>query len=132
MAAKKVKNKLYETRLFGNTLIWIEKSKLKGSAGMANDNQFSDFINEVSLQTKIENIWSNTCGSWGNCNEATIQSFLSQCDEYNLDPQYCMGWVEQHKEQIPNWNLVSEASLGWIAQHSSTGSPYTASDDSLN
>jgi hypothetical protein len=99
---------------------------------MTNENQFSDFINEVSLQTKIENIWSNTCGSWENCNETTIKSFLSQCDEYNLDPQYGMSWVEQHKEEIPNWTAVSEASLGWINQHTSTGSPYTASDENLS
>jgi hypothetical protein len=96
---------------------------------MSNQNQFSDFINEVSLQTKVENVWSNTCGSWGNCNEKTIQSFLTQCDEYNLDPQYCMSWVEQHKNQISNWESVSRASLGWINHHTSTGSPYSPETD---
>ncbi|MDP4106335.1 MAG: hypothetical protein Q8935_15465 [Bacillota bacterium] len=99
---------------------------------MTNENQFSDFINDVSLQTKIENIWSNTCGSWEGCNETTIQSFLKQCDEYNLDPQYCMSWVEQHKDQITNWAAVSNASLTWVNQHTSTGSPYTGFDEDFN
>lgn len=97
-----------------------------------NENQFSNFINEESLQRKIENIWSNTCGSWENCNENTIQSFLTQCNENNLDPQYCMSWVEQHREQITNWNAVSKASLSWVNQHTSTGSPYNGSDDNLS
>jgi hypothetical protein len=99
---------------------------------MSGQNHFSDFINEVSLQTKMENIWSNTCGSWQNCNENTIQNFLSQCDEYNIDSQYCMSWIEQHKEQIPNWSAVSDASLGWMSENTSTGSPYSVSDDQLS
>jgi hypothetical protein len=103
-----------------------------GGIRMPKDNQFSDFINELSLQTKMENIWSNTCGSWENCNETTIQSFLSQCEEYSIDSQYCMSWVEQHKDQIPNWAGVSETSLGWINQHTSTGSPFSVNDENLS
>jgi hypothetical protein len=99
---------------------------------MSDQNQFSDFINEVSLQTKVENIWSNTCGSWQNCNETTIQNFLSQCDEYNIDSQYCMSWIEGHKDQIPNWAEVSDASLGWINDHTSTGAPFSITDDQLS
>lgn len=100
--------------------------------GMSDQNQFSDFINEVSLQTKVENIWSNTCGSWQNCNETTIQNFLSQCDEYNIDSQYCMSWIEGHKDQIPNWAEVSDTSLGWINDHTSTGAPFSITDDQLS
>ncbi|OIK15963.1 hypothetical protein BIV60_06910 [Bacillus sp. MUM 116] len=96
------------------------------------ENQFSDFINELSLQTKMENVWLNTCGAWENCNETTIQSFLSQCMEYNIDPQFCMSWVEQHKNEIPNWSAVSETSLGWVNQHTSSGSPYSVNDEGLS
>lgn len=98
---------------------------------MANGDQFSDFVTEVSILTKMENIWSNTCGSWDNCNEGNVLTFLSQCNDYNIDPQFCMSWVEQHKEEIPNWGAVSGASLGWINQHTSTGAPYIAGDDHL-
>ncbi|NRD79645.1 hypothetical protein HPT25_19985 [Bacillus sp. BRMEA1] len=99
---------------------------------MNNDNQFSNFINDVSLQTKIENIWCNTCGSWANCNEANIQAFLSQCLEYGIDPQFGMGWVEQHKNEIPNWSRISAVSLDWLSDHSSTSSPITQTDENLS
>ncbi|MCM3728213.1 hypothetical protein M3226_21415 [Neobacillus cucumis] len=94
--------------------------------------QFSNFINEVSIQAKMENIWGFTCRSWENCNQDTIQSFLSQCMEYNIDPQYCMSWVEQHREEIPNWQEVSETSLGWVNEHTSTGSAISISEQSLS
>jgi len=99
---------------------------------MTNEHHPSDFINELSLQIKMENIWRNTCKSWQNCNEATIQAFLSQCYEYHLDPQYCMGWVEQHKNEVPNWPVVSAASLDWINRHTSSGSPMSAPEDTLS
>jgi hypothetical protein len=86
------------------------------------ENQFSNFINELSVQTKMENVWVNTCGTWENCNESTIQSFLGQCLEYNIDPQFCMSWVEEHMDQIPDWTAVSETSLNWVNEHTSTGS----------
>lgn len=95
------------------------------------DNQFSNFINDLSIQTKMENVWSNTCGSWENCNETTIQSFLAQCLDYNIDPQYCMSWVEQHQNEIPNWSAVSETSLEWVNEHTSTGSPISISEQDL-
>nr|WP_239549294.1 hypothetical protein [Scopulibacillus daqui] len=76
----------------------------------------------------MESIWETTCGSWKNCTDTSIQSFLSQCEKNNIDPQYCMDWVEQHKEQIPDWSLVSKVSLDWINQHTSTGSPMTFKD----
>ncbi|MFC0273411.1 hypothetical protein ACFFIX_18585 [Metabacillus herbersteinensis] len=79
--------------------------------------------NNPSIQTSLENIWINTCGSWQNCTETTIQSFLAQCQENNIDPQYCMSWVEQHRSQIPNWPEVSKVSLDWVNHHTSTGSP---------
>ncbi|OMP66171.1 hypothetical protein [Domibacillus epiphyticus] len=80
-------------------------------------------VNNPSIQQKIEHIWKNTCGSWENCTETTIQLFLTQCQENNIDPQYCMSWVEQHKAQIPEWPSISKISLNWINQHTSTGSP---------
>ena len=79
--------------------------------------------NNLSIQTRLENIWINTCGSWQNCTETTIQSFLAKCQENNIDPQYCMSWVEQNKEEIPDWPAVSKVSLDWVNQHTSTGSP---------
>jgi hypothetical protein len=99
---------------------------------MAYENQFSNFINDLSIQTKMENVWSNTCGSWENCNEMTIQSFLAQCLDYNIDPQYCMSWVEQHQNEIPNWSAVSETSLEWVNEHTSTGSPISISEQDLS
>jgi len=95
---------------------------------MFNDHQFSEFINEVSIQAKMENVWSYTCGSWQNCNEETIQAFLAKCLDYNIDPQYCMSWVEQHQNDIPNWSAVSETSLGWVNEHTSSGSPISTSE----
>ena len=79
--------------------------------------------NAQSIQTKMENLFENTCRTWQNCTESNIQSFLGQCLENNIDPQYCMSWVEQHKTQIPGWEVVSKISLDWINQHTSTGSP---------
>jgi hypothetical protein len=99
---------------------------------VVNEEHFSDFINHVSIQAKMENVWSYTCGSWENCNVETIQSFLSQCLEYNIDPLFCMNWVEQHQNEIPNWSAVSETSLGWVNQHTSTGSAISISEQDLS
>lgn len=99
---------------------------------MTYENQFSNFINELSIQTKMENIWSNTCGTWQNCNETNIQSFLAQCLDYNIDPQFCMSWVEKHQDQIPNWPAVSDSSLGWVNQHTSTGSAISITEEELS
>jgi hypothetical protein len=93
---------------------------------MQNENQ------NLSVQTKMENAFKNTCGSWENCNDATIQSFLAQCLENNIDPQFCMSWVEQHKNEIPNWSAVSETSLGWVNSHTSTGSPIALTEQDLS
>jgi hypothetical protein len=87
---------------------------------------------ELLLQTKMENAFKNTCGSWENCTKETIQSFLAQCLDQSIDPQYCMSWVEQHKDQIPNWTDVSQTSLGWVNQHTSTGSAISISDQDLS
>lgn len=78
-----------------------------------------------NVQAKMESVWQSTIGSWQNCTESTIQSFLSQCLENNIDPQYCMSWVEQHKAKISDWSTVSKSSLDWMNQHTSTGSPIT-------
>ncbi|MCL6570340.1 MAG: hypothetical protein K6T88_01480 [Bacillus sp. (in: Bacteria)] len=86
-----------------------------------NTSEESNMSNE--LDSKMENVWEKTCGSWQNCTETTIQSFLAQCYEKNIDPHYCMGWVEKHRAHIPDWNAVSKISLDWVNQHTSTGSP---------
>lgn len=78
---------------------------------------------ENNIKQKMELIWNKTCGTWENSTEENIQSFLSQCTENSIDPQYCMSWVEQHSNQIPNWSAVSKESLAWINEHTSTGSP---------
>jgi hypothetical protein len=82
----------------------------------------------VSFQNKVEEVWQKTCGSWENCNESTIQALLSGCFEQSIDPQFCMSWVEKHKEKIPDWSTVSKKSLNWINEHTSTGSPYSESN----
>lgn len=79
--------------------------------------------NDQAIQKKMELYFKNTCGSWENCTDTTIQSFLVECEENSIDPQYCMSWVEQHQAQIPDWSAVSEVSLEWVNQHTSTGSP---------
>jgi hypothetical protein len=96
------------------------------------ENQFSSFINEVSVQAKMENVFLNTCRNWDNCNTQTIQSFLSQCLEYNIDPQFSMSWVEQHQDQIPNWADVSATSLNWVNEHTSTGSAFSINDEQFS
>ncbi|MDV7766794.1 hypothetical protein [Peribacillus sp. CSMR9] len=88
-------------------------------------------MSNENIQNKMENIWQDTCGSWENCTETTIQSFLAKSEESNIDPQYCMSWVEQHKTQIPEWPAVSKVSLDWVNQHTSTGSPLSMKDQDL-
>jgi hypothetical protein len=83
---------------------------------------------ENEIQSKMENVWQETCGSWQNCNQTTIQSFLEQCQEKNIDPQYCMSWVEKHSTEIADWLAVSKVSLDWVNQHTSTGSPISFTD----
>jgi hypothetical protein len=98
---------------------------------MPNENQFTNSAAASSVQETMENIWRKTCGSWENCNESTVQSFLSQCQEHNIDPQFCMSWVEQYRNQIPNWSAVSDTTLKWVNQHTSTGSPILKSDQDI-
>ncbi|MCM3409274.1 hypothetical protein [Metabacillus litoralis] len=74
---------------------------------------------------KMENIFQNTCGSWQNCTDTTIEAFLDQCEQNNIDPQFCMSWVEQHKSEIPGWDTVSKVSLQWVNEHTSTGAPHS-------
>lgn len=51
--------------------------------------------NDLSIQKKMEDTFHNTCGTWENCTESSIQTFLESCLEQGIDPQYCMSWVEQ-------------------------------------
>jgi hypothetical protein len=85
--------------------------------------------NRDSIQTKMEQILSHTCGSFENCTETNIQTFLTQCYEENIDPQYCLSWVSEHNAKIPNWANVLKISQEWINGHTSTGSAYLFSND---
>lgn len=85
-------------------------------------------VEENALQMKMEKIFQTTCGSFENCTESSIQSFLQQCEENGIDSQFCMSWVEQHKSEIPDWHTVSKVSLEWMNQHTSTGSPISFSE----
>ena len=38
------------------------------------------------IKQEMERIWTKTCGSWENCNEENIESFLSQCLENSIPP----------------------------------------------
>lgn len=98
---------------------------------METENRFSDFINSVSIQAKVENIWSYTCRSWQELNEQSLLSFLSQCLDYNLDPQYCLNWVDQHKVGISNWKSLEEAGQNWVNVHTSSGSPIIETDENF-
>ena len=84
--------------------------------------------NDDFIQTKMEETFHNTCGSWENCTESSIQTFLEQCLEQGIDPQYCMSWVEQYKSHIPNWQDISQFSLDWVNKHTSTSSPISIND----
>lgn len=84
--------------------------------------------NETTIQMKMENIFNDTCGSFENCTESSVQSFLKQCEENGIDSQFCMSWVEQHKSEIPDWESVSKVSLEWMNEHTSTGSPISFSE----
>ncbi|MBU8906827.1 hypothetical protein [Desertibacillus haloalkaliphilus] len=84
----------------------------------------------TNVNKKMEELFQETCGTWENCTETNIQSFLEQCRQQNIDPQYCMSWVEQHKSQIPDWESVSKVSLDWVNEHTATGSPVTDTDQS--
>jgi hypothetical protein len=89
--------------------------------------------NKNFIQTKMEQIFSHTCGSFENCTEANIQTFLTQCYEENIDPQYCLSWVSEHNAKIPNWNNVSRMSQEWINGHTSTGSTFSLNlDDEMH
>lgn len=84
--------------------------------------------NEKNIQAEMESIFNNTCGSFENCTETSVKSFLQQCEENGIDSQFCMSWVEQHKTEIPEWQSVSKVSLEWMNEHTSTGSPISFSD----
>jgi len=87
---------------------------------MLNENQ--------SVQETMESFWRTTCGTWGNCNESTVQAFLSQCEQHSIDPQFCMNWIQQNRDKIPNWSAVSDTTREWVNEHTSTGSPVSMFD----
>ena len=77
------------------------------------------------IQDQVQRIFQETCGSWQNCNQANVLSFLSQCEERGLDPQYCLNWLSQNQEQISDWSAFSKVAQEWVNEHTSTGSPET-------
>ncbi|MEK4884637.1 hypothetical protein NST12_07305 [Bacillus sp. FSL W8-1127] len=93
---------------------------------MAKENFSTNTTTPHFVQKTMEEIWSSTCGSWQNCNNANISSFLSQCLEHNIDPQFCFDWISQHSNEIPNWSTVSNTAREWVNQHTSTGSPLSS------
>ena len=82
-----------------------------------------------SIQMKMEQILSHTCGSFETCTESNIQTFLTECYEENIDPQYCLSWVSEHNAKIPNWTNVSRISQEWINGHTSSGSTFLSNHD---
>jgi hypothetical protein len=95
---------------------------------MTDQNEINKPTDSVVLE-KMEAIWRTTCGTWENVNETTVQSFLSQCEEHSIDPQFCMNWIQKHNDSIPNWASVSDTTREWVVQHTSTGSPIPNSED---
>ncbi|SNX74712.1 hypothetical protein SAMN05877753_11033 [Bacillus oleivorans] len=77
------------------------------------------------IQDQVNRIFKETCGSWQNCNQSNVLSFLAQCEEQGLDPQYCFSWLSQNKELISDWSHFSQVAQEWVNEHTSTGSPET-------
>jgi hypothetical protein len=77
----------------------------------------------INIQEKMVSIFKTTCGSWQNCNESTVLSFLAECRDQSIDPQYSFNWLEEHKEQMTNWPNLSSSAQDWVNQHTSSGSP---------
>ncbi|WP_026693637.1 hypothetical protein [Peribacillus kribbensis] len=84
---------------------------------------------DLPILQSMEEIWKTTCGTWQNCNSQTVLQFLGACHEKQIDPQFCMSWIEQNSNQIPNWSEVSDTTREWINEHTSTGSPITGEND---
>ncbi|MBM7692915.1 hypothetical protein JOC77_002346 [Peribacillus deserti] len=90
---------------------------------MSDHNQYKTAPADVPVLRRMEDIWKTTCGTWENCNDVTVASFLSQCEQDSIDPQFCMSWIEQNSDKIPNWSSVSDTAREWVNEHTSTGSP---------
>lgn len=95
---------------------------------MPNQNEFAP---DSSIQGTMEDVWRRTCGTWENCNETTVQAFLSACEQHSIDPQFCMSWIQQHSDKIPNWSSVSDTAREWVNDHTSTGSPIVSSEPGI-
>ncbi|PLS18815.1 hypothetical protein CVD28_04995 [Bacillus sp. M6-12] len=99
---------------------------------MADQNRLDNPNPDFAVQEKMESIWRVTCVSWEDCNENNVRSFLSKCDDENIDPLFCMNWIQQHRGKIPNAPLIVDTALQWVNQHTSTGTPITDSEQSLH
>lgn len=76
-----------------------------------------------NFKEKLQHIFASTCGTWENCNEVTVISFLTQCLNNSIDPQFGFSWLEEHQEEIPDWTNFSDTAQDWISEHTSTGTP---------
>jgi hypothetical protein len=101
---------------------------MKGGSDMTKENEMINSVDALSVQETMEDIWRKTCGTWENCNESNVEPFLSKCLDHNIDPQYCMNWIIQHSDQIPNQSAVLDKAREWVNKHTSTGSPISASN----
>ena len=72
--------------------------------------------------SRIENLFMHACGTWKNCNDSNIQSFLSKCQSLNIDLSDSLNWLEEHRSNIPNFQSVWSAANGWVNQHDLVGS----------
>lgn len=75
------------------------------------------------ITAKMEDIFKTTCGSWENCNQSNIVSFLSQCYEQGIDPQFCVNWLDEHSNHISQWSDFSHTAQEWVNEHTASGSP---------
>lgn len=109
------------------SFIKMQQIKQEGNH-MPDQNEFNDFSTDYSVMDKMEDIFLSTCGTWQNCNESNIQTFLSKCEQENIDPQFCMNWIQDNHDKIPNWPNISDTTREWVIEHTSTGSPISGSE----
>lgn len=121
-----ISNNLHDFTLSGHNVyvsfITMQQLKQEGNH-MPDQNEINDFSTDYPVMDKMEDIFRSTCGTWQNCNESNIQTFLSKCEQENIDPQFCMNWIKDNHDKIPNWTNISDTTREWVIEHTSTGSP---------
>ncbi|WP_100407391.1 hypothetical protein [Bacillus solitudinis] len=81
-----------------------------------------------NIENQTVEIFKETCGTWQSCDSENVVTFLNECREHSIDPQFCLNWLEEHKEQIPGWLGFSKMAQDWVSEHTSTGSPISMKD----